>query len=180
MCEAVDFFRQALAEQGLDAEVAHESDEFTDTFYVSKNVAGETITYTTNVSHREQRDSNYSTEKQMAMAARNVAQKFEDRLTERFEWNGRCVIVRPHDEPEAHCRNCHASVELPPRAGQIFTPNAELSAPQPMPVEDETVLESLDAHSEVLLKMYLMGKLRESCEPHCPNSKHNDERLALL
>jgi len=171
MCEAVDFFRQALAEQGLEANVAHESDEHTETFYVSKNVAGENLTITTNVSHREQHDGDYSTEKRMALAARTVADKFQEQLTETFEWNGRCVDIRPYDEPEASCRNCGATVALPPR-GAIFAKSAELSAPQPMPVEDETVLESLDDHSRVLLKMYLMGKLREQCEEYCPNSKY--------
>jgi hypothetical protein len=177
MCEAVDFFRQALAEQGLEANVAHESDDVFDKFYVSKEIAGETITYSTNVSHSIQNADNNSAEKQIAMAARNVAQQFENHLTETFKWNKRCVDVLPYDEPEARCRNCGASVELPPR-GSIFAQSAELSAPQPMPVEEQTVLESLDDHSRVLLKMYLMGKLREECDSYCPNSKyHSTERF---
>lgn len=177
MCEAVDFFRQALAEQGLEADVAHESDEHTETFYVSKNIAGENITYSTNVSHRERYDGDYSTEKRMALAARNVARKFEDWLTESFQWNGRRVELRPYDEPEARCANCDTTVELPERSA-IFAQSAELSAPQPKPVEETTVLESLDDHSRVLLKMYLMGKLREECDHYCPNSKyHSTERF---
>lgn len=179
MCEAVDFFRQALAEQGLEAKIMHESDDYSHTFHVSKQIAGEDFTYTTNVSNRELYDGDYSTEKRMAIAARAAAQEFHDKLTESFEWNGRRIIVRPYDEPEASCADCGATVELPSH-NRMFAHSAELSAPQPCPVEEQTVLESLDDHSRVLLKMYLMGKLRERCESYCPNSKYNDERLALL
>jgi len=171
MCEAVDFFRQALAEQGLDADVAHESDGFTDTFYVSKNIAGETITYTTSVSENIQACSDDGGQKQLAIAARSARQYFDEYLTETLDWNGRHIKLRPYDEPEASCGNCGATVELPSR-NRMFAHTAELSAPQPHPVEDTTVLESLDDHSRVVLKMYLVGKLREHCEQYCPNSKY--------
>lgn len=170
MCEAVNFFRQALAEQGLDVDVTHESDGSTDTFYVSKNIAGETITYTTSVSETIQAYSNDDREKQLAIAARSAEQYFDEYLTERLNWNGRHITLRPYDEPEASCGNCGATVKLPSR-NRMFAHTAELSAPQPHPVEDETVLESLDDHSRVVLKMYLIGKLREECESYCPNSK---------
>ena len=113
----------------------------------------------------------------MALEAREAAQQFNDWLTESFQWNGRRIELRPYDEPEAHCCNCSTTVELPERSA-IFAQSAELSAPQPMPVEEQTVLESLDDHSRVLLKMYLMGKLREECDSYCPNSKrHSTERF---
>ena len=172
MCEAVNFFRQALAEQGLDANVTHESDEYTDTFYVSKDVAGEIMTFTTAIDNNY--IGSYSEEKRIAIAARGVAEKFEDELTETFDWNGRHIRLQPYDEPEATCGSCGTTVELPPRT-MMFAKSAELSAPQPMPVEDKTVLDSLDDHSRVLLKMYLIGKLREECEHYCPNSKYSTE-----
>jgi hypothetical protein len=170
MCEAVDFFGQALSEQGLDAKVAHESDEFNDTFYVSKNVNGETMTFTTSIDNNYL--GKYTEEKRIAIAARGVVDKFEEKLTESFEWQGRRIEVMPYDEPEGRCANCGTVVELPSEP-TLFPDSAELSAPQPTPVEEQTVLDSLNDHSRVVLKMYLIGKLREKCEQYCPNSKYN-------
>jgi hypothetical protein len=167
MCEAVSFFEQALAEEGITGDVTHESDDCTDTFYTTKDIGTDTLTVTTNI------DNSYTwdmpKEKRIAMAARNVSDKFQEFLTERFEWGGRCVEVLPYDEPEARCAVCGARVELPPRS-KLFAQSAELSAPHPTPVEEQTVLDSLDDHSRVLLKMFLLGKLREACKPYCDNS----------
>lgn len=173
MCEAVNLFRQALAEQGLDANVTHETDDHSHKFYVSKNMAGDTVTVTTNVSTKHLGDT-CSTEKRMAMAARAVSNRLDEFFTESITWDDRRVTLRPYNEPEATCETCGATVELPSR-NRIFARNAELSAPQPTPVENKTVLESLNDHSRVLLKMYLIGKLREACEQYCPNSNTSTE-----
>jgi len=167
MCEAVDFFRQALAEQGLDADITYESDDHSHTFYARKNMAGDTITVTTDVpavnTYGDLR------EKEIAMAARAVSEKMDEFLTEKIQCGDRSVTVRPYDEPQATCDVCGASATLPP-SKQSLSMSAELSAPHPMPVDDESVLDSLDSHSRVLVKMYLLGRLREVCESSCPNS----------
>lgn len=165
MCEAVEFFRQSLDEQGLDAEITHESNGLTDTFHVSKEIAGEQVTYSTTVSTTP----HDSTEKSMALSARNIADKFHEYMTDTFVWDGRRVEVSPYNEPEARCSVCGATVELPPKSS-IFTRSAELSSPQPTPIDEQTVLESLDDYSRVLLKVYLIGRLRDTCDVSCPNS----------
>lgn len=168
MCESVDFFRQALEENGLDANVAHESDSIADTFYVSKNVAGETITFTTAIDNNP--INGYSEEKRIAIAARNVADRFEKKLTEIFEWDGRRIRVQLYDEPEATCDYCKTSVGISP-LNRLLSNSAELSVPQPIEIEEESVTTLLDDYSRLLLKMYLIGKLQEKCEPRCPNSR---------
>lgn len=166
MCEPVSFFEQALDEQGLDAKITHHSNEYNDTFHVSKKIAGETVLFTTSI------NNNYlgecSQEKRIALAAENVAQKFRDVMTETIQWENKVIEISPYNEPTASCGVCGESVSL-----SSHSPHnrlcAELSNPQPTPIERESLIESLDAHSEVLLKMYLIGKLREVCKPSCPN-----------
>jgi len=70
---------------------------------------------------------------------------------------------------EAVCEECNASVDLAPRS-QLFANSAEMSTPQPMPVRNETIIGSLDDHSMVVLKMHLIGKLRDACDEQCKNS----------
>jgi hypothetical protein len=170
MCEAVTTFRQALAEKGLDGDVAHESNETGDTFYVSKTVAGETLTFTTSIDNYL---GEHPIEKQIAMAANRVVNRFEELLTERLEWDGGAITVRPYDDPQATCRICGTTVELPEQV-PIFSESAELSSPQPMPVQQKSVLGSLDNHSRVVLKMYLIGKLRRKCESDCRHTESKD------
>jgi hypothetical protein len=167
MCEAARLFKQALAERGLDASVAHESDEHTETFYIRKELqSGDTIGYTTTINTQKVETP---AEKQIALSARRIAKKYEEKLKERFDWQGRCVEVSVYDGPEAFCQSCGASVSLAPSSA-MFRSSAELSAPQPIPVEN--ALGSLDDYAFVLLKMYLLGKLRDECDQYCSNSKH--------
>jgi hypothetical protein len=175
MCEAVDFFRQALAEEGLDGEVKHVSDEWNDKFCVTKQLGDDTITVTVDVDATSVAE-NYPRKKRIAIAARRVADEFEEYVTERFKWRGRSIEVRPYGEPEASCSTCGASVELPATSSH-FTNSAEMSSPHPTPLNFERSLESMDDNSRVLLKMYLAGKLRVTCDYSCPNSKYYDDDL---
>lgn len=162
MCEAVDFFKKSLAEQGLDAEVSHESDDYSHTFYVTKHTASKNITMETDIPTPHRYGGTQSLEKRVAMAARGVSKGIEKSLTETFEWNGRQVVLRPYDGAQATCGDCGASVGLPSSLTNL-THSAELSAPQPHPIEEGEVLASLDDYPHVLVKMYLLGKLQKTC-----------------
>lgn len=171
MCEAVDFFKQSLAEEGLDAEITSESTESTTTLYVSKNTLGgerHTISHQFVTSFASVSPPP-TIEKRMAMQAREVAQQFDEWITETIFFDGRKITLKLYETPEATCELCNTTVGLSPRSMQK-SHTGEMSVPQPMPLEEESIPASFDAHSQVMVKLYLIGKLRESCQSDCPNS----------
>jgi hypothetical protein len=174
MCEAVDSFRQALAEQGLDAEVAHQSDEYGHSFYVSKTIDGERYTYNTTLTEEQLAVSDI--QKQIVMIAEKVARQMKEQMTECLEWDDRRVEIDPHDTPEAMCKRCGTDVMLDTPL-RTFSQSGELSTPQPIPVNDETALDMLSEHGRVMLKIYLVGMLQDECPEYCPNS--NDRNLYM-
>lgn len=179
MSEAVKLFRQALSEEGLNADVSHESDnaDMTETIYVSKTIGGEEYVYKTTITHKEIVNAG-DTQKLMAMRARNVYQQFREHIEETLHWENRRLHFSPHDEPYATCAHCGTEVFLSEsRASPMFAKEAELSTPQPVPRSREEMVNDLDDNERVLLTMYLLGKLRHKCEPDCPNSTRFDEGL---
>jgi len=174
MCEAVDLFRQSLAEEGLDAEITAESTESTTTIHVSKRALGGdryTISQEFSISFRVESSSrnNPTIEKRMALTARRVAHQFDDWITETIFFDGRKITLKLYETPEATCELCNTTVGLCPQSMQKSN-TGEMSVPQPVPLDSETVPSSFDSHSQVLIKLYLIGKLRESCKHDCPNS----------
>jgi hypothetical protein len=161
MCEAVEIFRQALAEQGLDADVTHELDGYTTTFYVSKQIGADNLTFTTSITDAHITD--YSEGKRIALAARKVAEKFTEELTQTFEIRGTHIKVMPYDEPEAKCLRCERNFGLPEWTPTIQK-TAELSSPKPIPVNRERRVNELSEHSRILLKLYLAGRANELCD----------------
>jgi len=161
MCEPVETFSKALEEQGLDAKITHESLENSHEFHATKSVGNNTITITTSI------DANYigsySTKKRIAIAARGVADAFEEKLTDKFPYNGKTFQVTLFDEPEVRCLSCDSTTTIP-QHHKMFQQNAEISLPQPRPVEKKTVIGSLDSHSRISLKLYLLGKLSDECD----------------
>jgi len=179
MSESVDIFRQALKEEGLDAEVTAEEDALTSntTFYVRKEIAGEMLQYAVRITPTEREHSD-NIEKLIAMKASQVYDEFRQQLVNRFMFDNRAIEVSPYDEPYAECLYCDNRVELKKglQSTPIFANSAEMSTPQPVPKTWEQRLQSLDDNSRVLLKMYLIGKLRLRCEPDCPHS-HYDRKI---
>lgn len=166
MCEPSEKFSKALEEQGLDAKVTKESSENTHTFYATKEIGNSTITLTTSIDVNY--TGTYSDEKRIAIAARGVADKFKVKLTEKISCNGRNFQVKLFNDAEARCLNCGSSTKISSYSS-MFEQSAEISLPQPKPVEQKTVIESLNSHSRVLLKLYLLGKLSTECE--CSNDR---------
>lgn len=168
MPKPVTFFEQALAEEGIDGDVTHESNNGVDIFTLRKEVAGHTLRFSHGISIAD----NYgvSDEKQIAMAAAKVRNEVENALTHHMEWQDRSIDINLYRGPSATCRNCSTEVDLS-QTNRIFEQCAELSSPQPRPAGGSGLLESMDDHSEVMLKMFLLGRLRAFCDDHCTNAR---------
>lgn len=173
MPDFAQFFEQALAEHGLDAKVVHDEDPTKDSFHVMKPLGDEKLTYSTAINMRINTNED-EIRKQIVAEAREVAHQFEEYLTDTFEWDNRRVTVSAYEDGWAKCERCGTEVEMPDRQMPVFTEDAELSTPQPFPRDRESAIKNLDDGSRLLLKMYLVGRLRERCDPACPNSRYND------
>jgi hypothetical protein len=182
MDSAVDFLAKALREEGLVAEVSEVSSdvEHCDKFIVTKDIGGEPYRVAFSVTERE-RAAYGTTEKLLATRAREVYQKFEDEMTETISWDENRVRLSAYDEPSAECFNCKADVSFSPQSSvPSFRKEAEISTPRPIPRATEDIVKDVDDHAHVLIKLYLLGKLRRECDPQCPNSIHSDGSSTLL
>lgn len=174
MPDFASFFEQALAEHDIDAKVVEDDDPINDHFHVMKPIGDERLTYTTSINTRINTTPD-EVRKQIVAEAREVARQFEEYLTDTFEWGeGRRVTVSAHEGGWAKCERCGNKVDVPQFPGMVFTEDAELSTPQPFPRDRESVLQNLDDQSRLLLKMYLIGRLRQTCGYDCPNNMCNN------
>lgn len=109
--------------------------------------------------------------KHMITSAESAVRQIEDTISETFNWGGRSVQLY-EGEAFARCTQCNArtSVDI-----GSFTPkvtfSAETSTPHPMPRSRENRLSAAPDFSRAVLKLYLIGKLREECYVHCPNKR---------
>ena len=174
MPDFAKFFEQALLEHGVEARVVKDDDPTSDQFTVMKPVGDETLSYRTSINTRIN-TTDEQIKKEIVHHARNVAGEFEEYLTDTFEWgDGRRATVSVHEGGWAKCEHCGNEVEIPQVPQMLFSEDAELSTPQPLPCDRESILNNLDDGSLLLLKMYLIGRLRERCAWDCQNQKHND------
>lgn len=179
MPDFAQFFEQALAEYGIDATVRKGEDSMNDTFYIQKDIGGETFSYVTSI-NTTINTTPEQLRKQIAREARYVSDEIENKLVTRFDWGERHILVSPYEDGWAECEHCGTRVSIPEAGMQIMKQDAELSIPQPRPIDAQRALNNLDDGSRMLLKMYLIGRLRASCDERCPNNKFNDDRSHLL
>jgi len=175
MPDFAQFFEQALAEHDIDAQVVEDDDPMKDYFHIMKVIGDKKLTYTTTINtHINSTDE--TVKKQIVKEAREVARQFEEYLTDTFEWGkGRRVQLSVYSEPWAECQRCGNKIQIPDKQHPIhFVEDAELSTPQPAPQSRESILSSMDGRARLLLKMYLIGRLRERCGYDCPNNKCNN------
>lgn len=175
--EIVDFFKECLHQQGLESvQVAHQTspESFLDEFYVRKQINREeqlayktTFDFTTNATDID------TIKKTVLLEAEQVAEEFKDQLVTRFEWDGRRVEVSPHDGGWARCVDCGTRADAP-KAQYLITESCEFSDPMPVHRDMTHELENMKGHQKILFKMYLIGILREQCEPSCRNHKYGE------
>lgn len=180
MCEIENFFEQALAEVGVDATVFRQNDHdsFSESFFVTKRLGDESLSYKVDIDktgldlHGE-RDVLRSI---IAQRAREVKKAFDEELSEKILVNECSIIISPYNGGWAECRRCGERIEGElRRSGSIHM--AEQSFPQPDYSFDRKPLENPAKSTRLLLRLYLVGKLRRACPPNCPNSIQYTERF---
>jgi hypothetical protein len=173
--EAVTFFKECLREQGLTAlNVSHQitPENFTDEFYIRKQLGGgEELVYKSTLNLGNNSDPQY-TKKRLAIEAESVAKKFKEQLVTTLRYDTRRIQISPYDGGWAKCYQCDTRVEAP-RISSFSTRGCELSHPIPRDRDISSEFEGMEEHQKVLVKMYLVGILREECDEACPNSKYN-------
>lgn len=165
MCEAAQFFEDALQEYGVENAIVHQTDEvFGDTFYITKNIGEENLCYQTTITNHHSDDE---LRQQIAYEAQHIAQEFNEHMMDEIQW-GDCrppIRVSPYDGGWAECTRCGNKVDAPLFDSHVhFQRDAELTNPHPHPVE------SIGEDMHAALKMYLLGLVKEECETACPNS----------
>lgn len=168
----VEIFEDCLAEHGFtDVDVLHTTDEFSDTLTVRKQAGGQVLSYRISLDMTQPSTGSH---KQIALRAKEAANALKEKLIDSYEWDGRCSQISVYEGGWAECRLCGEEVEVPPqRVAPAFTADAEFTTPHPLPKEPDNYVSDMSGHQEVLLRMYLLGRLRDHCSPQCPNSKYH-------
>lgn len=167
-----EIFKECLAERGVtDVNVLHTNDEFSETLTVRKQTGDLVLDYRVSL---DMTPPSTESHKEIALRAEEAARAINKKMVNSYEWDERCSQLSVYEGGWAECRLCGEEVETPPqRVAPAFTADAELTTPQPLPKEPDNYVSGMSGHQEVLLRMYLLGRLREHCPPECSNSKYN-------
>lgn len=167
------FFRDAMHEEGVkpdSVETVHwQDDAFGNEKYavrVSKRINGEpkdfqfTIDATSLTANNPDR-----LQQEMAMAARNIAHELEDAMIDTIEVCGTRLKFCAAEGGWAECARCDERISLSElQFGHLgFASEAELSNPAPTPYDIQNFLKRLDNGEQEVLKLYLLGALRNHC-----------------
>lgn len=176
------FLRQSIAENGVDVDtVSVEDDKMTHTTKVctAKEIGGEK--YHHQLSLTEESITNYSSlEQLLALHAEEIARSFKETMVDILSVGERRIRVCPYDGGWVKCERCGAYTEL--TAPRSFVEHAELGVPSPIPRDPEEFTSELGDWERLVLKMYLLGKLRTKCDKTCPNCRATNvtERFKYL
>lgn len=167
--KVVEIVEDSLEEYGItDVDVLHTTDGFSERLTLSKEIGENTFNH--NISFNRINPNN-KIHKELALEAKKAADNIEKNLSDYYEWDGHCSKVSVYDGGWAECRVCGEKVETPPqKVSRAFKVDAELSTPNPLPKEPNNYVNGMSANQEVLLRMYLLGRLRDHCSTDCPNS----------
>lgn len=123
--------------------------------------------------------TNVSAQKKLTLNAEQAAVQFNKKMRTTFSWKNSKADISMYDGGWAKCKHCGTEVELPPpKVDKLFTQDAELSTPHPMPKEPDNYVSDMKGHQEVLLKLYLIGRMKEQCDMMC-QERYADEPKAL-
>jgi hypothetical protein len=87
--------------------------------------------------------------------------------TQKIQWKNRSVRVKPFFDPSILCEDCGESVSL--SRSDIFSQPGETTVPRKDTINRNTIINNMDNHSSVCLKMYMFGALDEKCRCHDSN-----------
>lgn len=174
MAEAVGLFERCLETHGIDANVSFEKGEVQSSYNVTCHFGSTTLHRSKTLTYDEDSDlPDECVAKEVALMAEEMARDIKLETTNRLVWVGekhqRLDMNKiENTPPRASCPYCEATATFP-ESERIYDKQAELSNPKPMVVEEETLYNSLEPHQKVLVELYLIGELRESCDIYCPN-----------
>lgn len=174
MDDAATFLSESLNELGVDGKVhenVHSLDYGTE-LYVTKRIGAERLTYTVRLSPEAlTRSSDDEIRKQLAMYAKEIKSRFEQAMTESFDWDDRKVITSVYDGGWAECRRCGERVQSPHTS--YIAHSSDSSSAMPVTRAMGYELDRMGELKQEIFKMYLIGRLRYRCKPSCPNSIDN-------
>lgn len=172
--EAVQFFKDCLREEGFDdVDVAHSTTAYTDEFYVRKVVGDEQLAFNVSFDFDTLNDNPDVIRKKIANRAEEVARAFRDNLLDIFDWGGRTVHVCIKGDTWAQCQHCDTKVRLPRVPQTVFSDAGEITCPNPLPRRTNSAHDALSGRERQLLKLYLLGLLRQNCDYDCRNNIHS-------
>lgn len=168
------FFREAMAEEGIQPdsiETAYwEDDAFNNAKYavrVSKRINGEPKDFQFSIDTSSVVAQNPDRLRQeMATAAHNIAHEMEDAMVDTIETCGTRLRFCAAEGGWVECDRCDERVSLSELqfGGLGFASEAELSHPAPTPYDIEHFLRRLGSGEQEVLKLYLLGALRNHCK----------------
>lgn len=168
----VDVITSCMKSHGVeDVEVmqSYNNELMEDEFTIIKKIGDKKLGYTISFAPSSHIHDDVA-EKNLQLNAERAAKEFKKKLTDTFKSGGLKADVSMYDGGWAKCKYCGTEVDLPPpKVDRLFTQDAELSTPHPMPKKPDNYVSDMDGHQEVLLKMYLIGRLKEQCDLHCQN-----------
>lgn len=163
----VDFFKEALAEEGLtNVEVEHyrEPTRAAEILRVRKKVNGERMGIDHSITDREIAQID-NLKQHMAMLAGQTARQFQEYVTEQHEWGENAVLLDLNEDYDATCYRCGAEVSMDDLE-RTAVPLAETAVPNPVTRDYRSL-------PTTKLRFTLLALLKGECEPFCPNSPHD-------
>lgn len=165
------YFHQAMLSEGIEPDRVQIStycqDQFTNEkllIQVGKEINGELRTIKTGLTVSASAPTD-RIRNQLAMAAHDAAVEFEDAMVEMIETCGTRLRFCAAEGGWVECEFCGTRVTLTGmKHGRLgFTDDAELSHPAPTPYDIQRFLRKLDDGQQEVLKLYLLGALRNDC-----------------
>lgn len=165
MCKAVELFRQKMEENGLTGDVSIEDRpsrgrkvEITTQIFDSKR--NHSKSYFIVIGDEGDADT-LNMKKQVSIGFRNVYKDIKQSYSRLYSWEGRDVSFELYSEPSVKCMKCNTEVLLEDTG--FFSLKGEMSVPLTKNVCSDDFLHSLDSHSKVCVKMYLLAVLNRDC-----------------
>ena len=165
------FFAQQLNNRGIDATVNYENSSGVHYFYINKNIGGKKLSYVVTITETELMRVDASFEERIATISKDATRKLQNKMSHTID--NKTIGARLHTyKPKIECLYCDKSFELD-QTRSTFTSIGELSVPTEMPISMDTMRDRFTDHQNIVVDLYLIGKLKKQCDSSCPNSYHN-------
>lgn len=174
--EMAEFFIDCLKDHGIESvDVSHEVNHQHQTgeFYIRKQLdETDQLVYKTAIDLTAIGNP-AEIYKRIVTESNRIAEKFREQLITTFEWDNRRIEVSPYDGGWARCPHCETRANAP-KTEYIVAESCEFSDPTPVQRDMTREYDNMSDYEQLLFKLYLIGRLRDTCDPDCPNSRYSD------